>query len=256
MNFGEFERVKYEHNILFDLTLQADFPDIVKISQEDPGEFQDILRKNGYPEYHSDPLETEELENALSEEKVFRFLSADKGWQILLTKSAIALGCSRNYINYEDHRERFKTVLELFREVYEPSYFTHVALRHRNIANKTFLPHVETDIKDFIPAHIFPELSAPLASSIKRLQKASEFNEGDLNARIIHVFSEMSGTFGNTVVENDESYIIDMVCFVEKNMERTDDILSRCDRFTEITRDIFEWSITDKLREVMGISSS
>ena len=93
MNFGEFERVKYEHNILFDLALQAHFPDIVKISQEDPGEFQDILRKNGYPEYHSDILEAEELENALSEEKAFRFLSADKDWQIFLTKSAIALAC-------------------------------------------------------------------------------------------------------------------------------------------------------------------
>ena len=256
MNFGEFKRVKYEHNILFDLALQAHFPDIVKISQEDPGEFQDILRKNGYPEYHSDILEAEELENARSEEKAFRFLSADENWQIFLTKNAIALACSRNYRNYEDHRERFKTVLELFREVYEPSYFTHVGLRHRNIANKTFLPHVETDIKDFIPAHIFPELSTPLASSITRLQKVSQFNEGDLNARIIHVFSEVSGTFGNTPVENEESYIIDMGCFVEKNIERTDDVLSRYDRFTEITRDIFEWSITEKLREVMGISNS
>ena len=255
MNFGEFERVKYEHNILFDLALQARFPDIVKI-QENPGEFQDILRKNGYPEYDSDIFIPEELEDTSSEEKLFRFLSADKNWQIFLTKSTIALGCPRNYRNYEDHRKRFKTVLELFREVYEPSNFTHVGLRHRSIANKTILPHVETDIKDFIPAHIFPELSASLASNIKSLQKVSPFNEGDLNARIIHVFSEVSGRFGNTAVENEESYIIDMTCFVEKNIERTDDVLSRYDRFTEITRDIFEWSITDKLREVMGISSS
>lgn len=255
MHFGEFKRVIYEHNILFDLALQAQFPDIVKI-QENPGEFQDILRKNGYPEYDSDILEAEESEDASAEEKIFRFLSADKDWQIFLTKSTIGLGCSGNYRNYEDHRERFKTVLELFREVYDPSNFTHVGLRQRSIANKTILPHVKTDIKEFIPDHIFPELSTSLASSIERLRKVSHFNEGDLNARIIHVFSEVSGTFGNTAVENEESYIIDMTCFVEENIERTDDALSRYDRFTEITRNIFEWSITDKLREVLGISSS
>ena len=254
MHFGEFKRVIYEHNILFDLALQAQFPDIVKI-QENPGEFQDILRKNGYPEYDSDILEAEESEDASAEEKIFRFLSADKDWQIFLTKSTIGLGCSGNYRNYEDHRERFKTVLELFREVYDPSNFTHVGLRQRSIANKTILPHVKTDIKEFIPDHIFPELSTSLASSIERLRKVSHFNEGDLNARIIHVFSEVSGTFGNTAVENEESYIIDMTCFVEENIERTDDALSRYDRFTEITRNIFEWSITDKLREVLGISS-
>ena len=256
MHFGEFERVEYEHNILFDLAFQARFPDIVKISQEDPGEFQDILRKNGYPEYDSEVLTfpqdmTEELEDALSEEKVFRFLSEDKDWRIFLTKNSIALRCLKNY---EDLREKFKTVLELFSELYEPSYFTRVSLRHRNIANKTFFSHVSTDIKVFIPEHIFPELFTSLASSVKGLQKFSQFNEEDVNANVIHVFSEMSGTFGNKQVENEESYIIDVGCSVEKNIERIDDVLARYDRFTEIARDIFEWSITDKLREVMGIS--
>ena len=257
MHFGEFERVEYEHNILFDLGFQARFPDIVKISQEDPGEFQDILRKNGYPEYNSEALAfpqdiPEELEDVLSEEKVFRFLSEDKDWQIFLTKNSIALRCSKD----EGLRERFKTVLELFREVYEPSYFTRVSLRHRNIANNTFLSHVSADIKTFIPAHIFPELSTSLASSVKRLQKYSQFNEEDVNANVIHVFSEVSGTFGNKRVENEESYIIDVSCSVERNIERINDVLSRYDRFTEIARDIFEWSITDRLREVMGISGS
>ena len=54
MNFKEIKRVKYKHNILFEVVFQARFPDIIKISQEDPAEFQDIVRKEGYPEFESD----------------------------------------------------------------------------------------------------------------------------------------------------------------------------------------------------------
>lgn len=256
MNFGEFKTVIYEHNILFDLALRAQFPDIVKISQDHPGEFQDILRKNGYPEYDSDIREAEELEDDLSKEKVFRFFSADKDWQISLRKNSISLAGPRNYRNDKALREKFKTVLELFHKVYEPSYFTRVGLRRRSIANKTFIPDLKTDIKDLIPEHIFPDLSTPLASSIIGLQRFSQFIDGDLNAMVLHIFSEISGPFGDTQVENEESYLIDMHCFVEKNMERIDDVLSKYDGFTEIARDIFEWSITEKLREIMGISDS
>ena len=36
MHFEEFERVEYKQNILFEVVFQARFPDIMKISQEDP----------------------------------------------------------------------------------------------------------------------------------------------------------------------------------------------------------------------------
>lgn len=54
MNFQERERVEYEHNILFEVVFQASFPEIMKISQEAPGAFQDIVRKKGYPEFSSE----------------------------------------------------------------------------------------------------------------------------------------------------------------------------------------------------------
>ena len=259
MHFGEIERVKYKRNILFEVVFQARFPDIMKISQEDAAGFQDIVRKEGYPEFELEvPLAPQgmpkELESAVSTDKIFRFFSEEKDWQISLGKNFVSLSCTTNYTNYEDFRERLKKVLELLHNIYEPSYFTRIGLRYRDIANKTFLPHITTDIEDFIPKYIFPELSILDATEIKSLQKVSRFDDGDVNANVIHVLSEVSGEFGKRQLENEKSYIIDIDCFVESKIERINDVLRRCNLFKEIIWNIFQWSITDKLREVMGRS--
>ena len=43
MHFKKFERVEYEKNILFEVVFQARFPEIMKISHEQPVDFQDII---------------------------------------------------------------------------------------------------------------------------------------------------------------------------------------------------------------------
>ena len=261
MNFPEFERVKYENNILFEVVFQARFPDIMKISKEDPAEFQDIVRKEGYPEFELEvPLVPQgmpkELESAVSTDKVFRFFSEERDWQISLANNSISLACTANYKNYEDFKDRLKKVLESFHTIYEPSYFTRIGLRYRDIANKTFLPHVTTGIKDFVPEYIFPELSTRIATDIKSLQKVSRLDDGDVKTNVFHVWSEVSGEFGKHQLENETSYIIDVDCFIESKIERINDVLEKCCSFKRIIWNIFQWSITDKLREYMGRSES
>ena len=257
MHFKEFERVEYQHNILFEVVFQARFPDIMKISREDPAEFQDIVRKDGYPEFELEvPLVPsgmpKEVELAVSGDKTFRFFSEERDWQISLAKNFIALSCTANYRNYEDFSERLKKVLEVFCDIYEPSYFTRIGLRYRDIANKTFLPCMTVGIEDFIPEYIFPELSILETKEIKGLQKVSQLDDGDVNANVVHVLSEVSGKFGKHQVENEKSYIIDIDCFVESRIEGVTDVVNKCNTFKRLIWNIFQWSITDKLREAMG----
>ena len=256
MHFEDIERVEYKHNILFEVVFQARFPDIMKISKEDPAEFQDIVRKGGYPESELEvPLIPQgmpkELEAAVSTDKVFRFFTEERDWQISLAKNFIALACTVNYRNYEDFSERLKKVLEVFCDIYEPSYFTRIGLRYRDIANKTFLPCITMEIEDFIPEYIFPELSMLKAAEIKSLQKVSQLDDGDINANVVHVLSEVSGKFGKHQVENEKSYIIDVDCFVESRIEGINNVVNKCNTFKGLIWNIFQWSITDKLREVM-----
>ena len=261
MRFEEFERVEYKHNILFEVLLQAHFPEIMKISQEMPAKFQDIVRKEGYPELVSDipvlPSDMpRELEDAVSTAKVFHFLSEEKDWKVSLAKDFIAFTCNGNYTNYADFRERLEKVLQIFSRVYEPSYFTRVGLRHKDIANRTSLPHAKRGVETFIPKHIFPELATPIAADIETLQKISQFNDGNTKASVVHVLPKVSGRFRKKQFANEKSYVIDTDCFSENRIGGINEVLTRCDTFKRLSWDIFQWSITDNLRNTMERSKS
>lgn len=261
MRFEKFERVEYKHNILFEVLFQARFPEILKISQEMPTNFQDTVRKEGYPELVLDipaltPTTPKELEEVVSTAKVFHFLSEEKDWKVSLSKDFIALTCSGNYRNYVDFREKLENLLQTFSKIYEPSYFTRIGLRHKNVANKVSLPHAKQGVEAFIPRHIFPELATPIAVDIETLRKISQFNDGNMKANVAHVLSKVSGRFRKKQFANERSYVIDVDCFSESRIGGTNDVLTKCDIFKRLSWNIFQWSITDNLRDAMERSKS
>ena len=261
MNFKEVKRVEYQHNILFEVLFQARFPEIMKISQETPAEFQDIVRKEGYPELALDipvlPSDIpKELEEIVSTTKVFHFLSEKKDWKVSLAKDFIALTFSGNYRNYADFREKLEKILQTFSKIYEPSYFTRIGLRHKNVANRVSLPHVKQGAETFIPKHIFPELATSIAADIETLRKISQFNDGNIKANVVHVLSRVSGKFRKNQFANEKSYVIDIDCFSESRIGGINDVLTRCDIFKRLSWNIFQWSITDNLRDAMERSKS
>ena len=259
MNFEEFERVAYKNNILFEVTFQARFPEILKILQEEPVEFQDILRREGYPEVTSEipvlPADMpEELKEAISRHKIFHFLSEEKDWKVSLTKYFVALTCSGNYTNYDNFRDRLEKVLQIFDRIYAPTYFNRVGLLHKNVTNKVSLPDTEFPIEAYIPKYIFPELETPIAADIETLHKVSIFNDGDTKANVIHLLSNVSGKFNSTEFKDEKSYVIEIDCYSESNTEETENVLTKCDRFKKLNWNIFQWSITDALRESLDES--
>lgn len=50
MKFKHCDRVEYNKNVLFEVVFQARYPEIMRISAEEPADFQDIVRQEGYPE--------------------------------------------------------------------------------------------------------------------------------------------------------------------------------------------------------------
>ncbi|MCK4841961.1 MAG: TIGR04255 family protein [Methylococcales bacterium] len=260
MHFKQFERVEYEKNILFEVVFQARFPEIMKISREEPADFQDIIRKEGYPESGSNvpnlPQDIpNELKRMLSDEKVFLFFSEDKNWQVSLTKNFIALACKDNYLNYQDFRERLGKVLDTFNKVYEPSYFSRTGLRYRNIVNDKALLIKEKSVRDFVPDYIFPELNQPIEEDSNTLEKTTLFDDGNIKANVAHTLAKVSGDFGKKQITDIESYIIDIDCFSENKIQGISNVLTRCDTFKETEWNIFQWSITDELRQSMGRKS-
>ena len=163
----------------------------------------------------------------------------------------MALTFSGNYRIYADFRERLKKVLQIFNRIYKPAYFTRIGLRHKNIANKVSLPHAKQVVETYIPKYIFPELDTAIAVDIETLQKISQFNDGEMKANVAHILSNISGKFRQEQFTNEKSYMIDIDCYSESKTEGIEDVLTKCDTFKRLNWYIFQWSITDALREIM-----
>lgn len=260
MHFENYEPVQYKHNILFNVVFQARFPEIMRIQHEPPIAFQDAIRKEGYTEInHSIPATLPGIipNQALDVGRLFHFLPEQKDWEITLAQDFIALNCHRNYTNYSQFKEKLEKVLRIFYEIYRPSYFTRIGLMYRNMANGVFLPHLkQISVESFIPEYIFPVLVTPKANDVLSLQTVSQFDDNQIKATVTHTLSQISGGFGQRRVTNEKSYIIDIDCFYDRNVGVIDEIFTKCDLFKQHERNIFEWSITDALREAMGRSES
>lgn len=260
MHFENYEPVQYKHNILFQVVFQARFPEIMRIQHEPPIAFQDAIRKKGYTEIdHSVPAALPGIipNQALDIGRLFHFLSEKKDWEVTLGQDFISLNCHRNYRNYSEFKEKLEKVLRIFYEIYRPSYFTRIGLMYRNMANRVFLPHLQQmNVESFIPEYIFPVLATSMVNDILNLRTVSRFSDKEIKATVTHTLSQASGVFGQRRVTNEKSYIIDIDCFYDRNVGVIDEIFTKCDLFKHHERNIFEWSITDALREAMGKSES
>ena len=256
MHFENYVRVEYKHNILFHVVFQARFPEIMRIQQELPIVFQDSIRKEGYTETNQSlpsALPGIMPNQALDISKTYHFLPEQKDWEVILGRDFISLNCHRNYSNYSEFSEKLEKVLRIFYKIYRPSYFTRVGLMYRNMANRVFLPHLqEVDVESFIPEYIFPVLATSMASDVLNLQTVSQFDDNKIKANVTHTLSQVSGVFGRRRVPNEKSYVIDIDCFYDRNVGVINEIFTKCDLFKQHERNIFEWSITDALREAMG----
>jgi uncharacterized protein (TIGR04255 family) len=262
MHFENYESVEYKHNILFQVIFQARFPEIMRIQHEPPIDFQDAIRTEGYTEInHSVPsalpgiIPNQALDIGRDIGRLFHFLSEKKDWEVILGSGFISLNCHRNYRNYSEFKEKLEKVLRIFYEIYSPPYFTRIGLMYRNMANRVFLPHLQQmSVESFIPKYIFPVLATPMANDVLNLQTVSQFDDKEIKATVTHALSQVSGVFGHRQVTDERSYVIDIDCFYERNVGVIDEIFTKSDIFKQHERNIFEWSITDALREAMGTS--
>lgn len=261
MKLTEQQRTEYKNNILFEVIFQARFPRIMRISNEQPANFQDQIRKKGFPETKIKKAGNfladvpEQIRKAVlrvgDSDDEYMFFSEDGKWQITLTKDFIALQCT-GYKNYTEFEERLKITLEIFWNEYDPNYFNRIGLRYRNLANKKTLG-VDKDVREFVPVHIAPELQEPLSDEVKVIEKTLQLKDEIATVNVCYVYGELSGKVGTYNLNDEKSYIIDIDCFTTEKMRKVEDAIAASRTFNRGNiRNVFHWSITDTLREAMG----
>ena len=260
MKLKAYPRTEYKNNILFEVIFQARFPQIIRIANEQPAKFQEQIRKRGFPEtkrkkavdFPSDFPES--MHKFFATDDVYVFLSEDKVWQIDLAKDFIALTCT-DYENYKAFEGRLKIMMKIFGKEYEPSYFNRVGLRYRNLANKIVLG-TEKDIRDFVPNRIAPDLQEDIKDEVQGIEKSIHLNDENSTVLARYFYGKLSGKFGKYNLNDELSYVIDIDCFTTEKIREVQHAIGTSREFNRGNiRNIFQWSITDALRNAMCPSS-
>ena len=255
MNLPEFERVIYNRNPLVGVVCQLRFPPILKISYQEPVEFQDEIRFQ-YPLFETTktqvPSEILEIVQQfglpLQSDTAYSFKSEDQRWNLSITKDFIALTTS-SYERYEQFKQRLEEALELFRRIYKPSFYTRVGLRYQDLIIRSKLGIKDKNWSDLIAKHIAselhePELSSSIQTVVKNLILKTENGKINLNHGLVTVKEPQENS-------DEIAYLFDADFYTEQKIEGNEDVWNVLNQFNQSAGRLFRWSITDTLHNAL-----
>lgn len=255
MNLPEFERVIYKRNPLIQVVCQLRFPPILKISHQEPVEFQDEIRSQ-YPLFEiinaQVPSEVSKIAQQfglpLQNEVTYSFKSEDQRWSLSIAKDFIALTTS-NYERFEQFKLRLEVALKTFERIYKPSYYTRIGLRYQDLIIRSKLGIDDKSWSDLIAQHISSELYHPeFAASIEALTKNLIIKIECGKIHLTHGLVAVKKAPENT---NEIAYLFDADCFIEQTIEGDSNVWDLLVQFNQSAGRLFRWSITDTLHNAM-----
>jgi uncharacterized protein (TIGR04255 family) len=255
MALKEQKRIIYANDTLLDVTCQFRFPTILKISSDTPVEFQEEIRHSlpifdvrdisGLPPEISKMIPN--MQFSIPTGKSYIFTSEDKVLQLELNNDSITL-TTTDYKRYELFKDTFIKSLSAFEKTYKPSFYSRVGLRYRNLIIRSSLNLEDTAWSELIPFYIAPELhleeiKSEVVHSQKQVRIETEAGTINYNHGLVNVSDSTKGT-------NEVSYLIDSDFFKEGSIPK-DEARIVIDNFNRSARNLFRWSVTEKLHEAM-----
>lgn len=243
MNLPEFERVIYKHNPLVEVICQLRFPPILKISHQEPVEFQDAIRLK-YPLFETTRAQLpsqisqaiQQLGLPLQSDVAYNFKSEDQRWTLSLTKDFIALTTS-SYERYEQFKQRLKEALEIFEDIYKPSFYTRIGLRYQDLIIRSKLEIEDRSWSELIAEHVASELhesnfSSSIQTIMKNLVLRTEVGQINLNHGLVNVKEAQNSS-------NEIAYLFDADFYTEQKLEGNRDVWNLLDQFNQSAGRLF-----------------
>jgi uncharacterized protein (TIGR04255 family) len=253
MQLPEKERVIYKRNPLVEVVSQLQFPQILKIVNQDPVEFQDAIRAD-YPVLEiSREVVVVDVGGDRSPDTqrlntVYHFKSEDLQWQVSLSRNFVAL-TTKNYKRYEDLKQRFQKIVKVFEEIYKPSFYSRIGLRYQDLIIRSSLDLTGEDWAALIPHYIAPELHLPeVADAIIASTKTLVMKIGAGQVAFRHGLVEARDPEQNLI---ESAYLLDADFFSEERIAVGSHVWELFDEYNQSARQLFRWSITDRLHLAM-----
>jgi len=262
MPLPDAERVIYQRNPLVEVVSQLRFPQILKIIHQDPVDFQDAIRAE-YPvleisrgllvidstggQSQAASYSYRDTPESQKVDTTYFFKSEDLQWQVSLSGSFIALS-TKNYQRFEDFRHRFKTVLDVFEEIYRPSFYSRIGLRYQDLIIRSSLCLEGVSWADLIQAHIAPELqNSDIADMVVASTKTLVMRLRSGQVALRHGLVEAKDEENRT----ESAYLLDADFFSEERIGVGNYVWERLNEYNQSARKLFRWSITDRLHMAM-----
>jgi len=255
MNLPEQARVIYQHNPLIEVIAQLRFPTILKIANQQPVDFQDNIRFD-YPIFESQNLQIPvEISNLIPQFNsnfnsgcTYFFKSEDLRWQLSLNKDSLTLATTK-YERYEDFIERLKNAVGFFEKIYNPSSYSRLGLRYRDLIIRSKLNIEQQEWSKLIPEYIASELHTPeianaIQGFVKNIQLNTDFGQVIFNHGLVTVKDIEKGV-------DETAYLLDTDFFIEDRIERGEEVWNIFHKSNHTARNLFRWSITDELHRAM-----
>ncbi len=251
MKLPKYKRIIYEHNPLNEVICQLRFPPILKITNQDPVEFQEQIRGK-YPLFETRipelPSNVSELSNILKldlkDQKSYIFKSPDSSWRVHLGRESLSIVTS-NYIRYEDFKDRLREILDIFSEVYKPFNYQRVGLRYQDIITRSELQLEEKDWSELISKEIAAEFhDEHFADSLDFFFKQLQFSLERGNVTFRHGIVDVEKSDGGG---SERGYILDADFYTQTEIGQNHEIFGCLDEFNQYARNLFRFSITETL---------
>ncbi len=258
MPFPTFDRVLYEFNPLDEVVCQVRFPPILRIDAEPPAGFQEAIRSQ-YPTYAQSnsvtinlggnvPPQVAQLMTQLplgQSQTSHEFTSRDAAWKISLARDFLPLTCKNKYDRWELFRGRFEGVLKAMGQNYQPSFFTRIGLRFRDVFCRS---------KVGLEGKPWAELLNPAVTGMLGVPELAGDVEGSQAFTILQLHSTgKCGIRSFTAMHKpnrEQVFVLDSDFFTEQQTE-TVDVLSKLNAFNSEADNFFRWCITDTLHCAM-----
>ena len=244
--------MKYKSNFITQVILKLDFDPIDDFNEELLHKFNEKI-KNNFSAFHVKNLNmfTTKIENGIAntttaQHPVGLFNSCNNNNQVILAPNSIAITLTA-YETFNQYIELVKYVLLAFDEIVAKEFLTRIGLRFINnltIPKKDPLKwdrYVNSSL--FKPANNFFDDKQHIARSIG--QTILNYD----NCLVNFTYGVLNPDFPAKVVKNE--FVLDYDCYAI-NIPNKDLFDNYINGFHELIETLFEKSITDNLRKLMG----
>lgn len=250
----------YNENYLSNVILKLDFPQVDVLLKEDKPEFSEDIADR-FPEATSQQLSQMQFSMQIGQPAGFSQQALGYKWDhrnepdgkkvVVLTPTWLSLEYNPGpnaYDHFPEFRENLEAIFAAFTNRYGVEHFTRLGLRY---INEIVLPQGDPlDWNGLINEQLVTSVKAGEAENTELTRSMHQYSGKRDDISFGFVYGIKNPEFPNSVARRE--FVLDIDCYVAGVIE-TGEALDRITALNALCSEIFENSIENGLREIMGV---